>query len=221
MGIFTRLSEILSSNLHALLDKAENPERMIGQIIREMEQGLASARQCAASAIAAERRIARELQRNRAEAQMWQARAREALHAGREDLARRALARKLEHDDLTAELDRQHLAARETAQNVRVSLRAIEARLTEARRKQRLLIARHRAAKARAELQRLAGSGVLHLDVPYDRFARLENRLTDYEEQVSAEAEVIRDLNELETEFADLAQQRRIDTEMKAMIRDQ
>ena len=79
MGIFARLSDIITSNINALLDRAENPEWMIAQIIREMEEGLASAKRYAATAIAAERRIGRELDQNRLQAEHWKAKAREAL----------------------------------------------------------------------------------------------------------------------------------------------
>ena len=107
MSIFSRLSDIIASNLNALLDRVENPEALLVQVIREMEEGLAAARRYAALAIAAERRIGRELEQNRAEAERWQNKAREALAAERDDLARRALIRKREHEDLVRGLETQ------------------------------------------------------------------------------------------------------------------
>src|SRR5437868_3799448 len=100
MGLFTRLADLISANLNSLLDAAEDPERMLAQVIREMEDGLAAARRQGAVAVAAERRLGRELEQNRAAAGLWKERARKALAGRREDLARKALARKLEHDDL-------------------------------------------------------------------------------------------------------------------------
>src|SRR5438270_172646 len=143
MGVFSRLSDIITANVHALLDRAEHPERMLAQVIREMEASLARARHYAAAAIAAERHLARELERHRAEARHWREHARQALTAGREDLARRALLRKAEHDNLIRELEPQLAAARQTGDNVRTALRALEARLAEARRRQGAILARH------------------------------------------------------------------------------
>ena len=99
MNIFSRLSDIISANLNALLDRAENPEVMIAHIIREMEEGLARARRLGASAVAAEKRIGRELEQKRQQAELWRNKARSAIDRGREDLARRALERCLDHEN--------------------------------------------------------------------------------------------------------------------------
>src|SRR5437762_11675091 len=119
MRILSRLSDIFSANFHALLDQVENPEALLAHVVREMEESVAATRGYAASAIAAERRIGRELEQNRAEVEHWQSKAREALTAGREDLARRALARKREHEDLVTGLQAHLASASETARNVR------------------------------------------------------------------------------------------------------
>jgi phage shock protein A len=221
MSIFSRLSDIIASNINALLDKAENPEVMIAQIIREMEEGLASARSYAATAIAAERRIGRELEQNRLQAEQWKAKAREALAAGREDLARRALVRKREHEDLVTSLDRQHSESLQTSQNVRTSLRALEARLAEARRKQRSLLARHRAALARAELHRFAGAGMGAFCGSQAKFDRLENQLIDFEDELAALGELDQVHTALDADFADLEREQAIDEELEALKSEQ
>src|SRR5256885_1284524 len=97
MGIFSRISDIFAANLNALLDRAEDPELMLGHLIRAMEDGLDRARRYTAVAIAAESRLRRDRDNNRTLGDAWKTRAREALAAGREDLARRALARSQEH----------------------------------------------------------------------------------------------------------------------------
>jgi len=217
MNIFSRLSDIISSNLNALLDRAENPEWMIAQIIREMEEGLASAKRCAAKAIAAERRIGRELEQNRLQVEHWKGKAREALTADREDLARRALVRKMEHQDLVQSLERQHLEAIQTCQNVRTSLHALEARLAEARRKQRTLVARHRAALARVELHRFAGAGFPPFSGAQAKFDRLENQIIDFEDDLAALADLHNVQNTLEADFADLERQHAIEEELQSL----
>jgi phage shock protein A len=217
MGIFARLSDIITSNINALLDRAENPELMIAQIIREMEEGLASAKRYAATALAAERRIGRELEQNRLQAEHWKAKARQALAADHEDLARRALARKMEHEDLVQSLERQHLEAVQTCQTVRTSLHALEARLAEARRKQRTLLARHRAALARVELHRFAGAGFPAFSGSQAKFDRLENQIIDFEDELTALADLHNIQNGLEEDFTELERQSAIEEELKQM----
>jgi phage shock protein A len=220
MGIFARLSDIITSNINALLDRAENPEWMIAQIIREMEEGLASAKRYAATAIAAERRIGRELEQNRLQAEHWKSKARQALTAEREDLARRALVRKMEHEDLVRSLESQHAQALQTCQNVRSALHALEARLAEARRKQRTLLARHRAAQARVELHRITGAGFPAFSGAQAKFDRIENQLIDYEDELAALADLHNIQNGLEADFADLERQQAIEQELQEMRRE-
>ncbi len=220
MGIFARLSDIITSNINALLDRAENPEWMIAQIIREMEEGLASAKRYAATAIAAERRIGRELEQNRLQVEHWKSKAKQALVAEREDLARRALARKMEHEDLVRSLENQHEQALQTCQNVRTSLHALEARLAEARRKQRTLLARHRAALARVELHRFAGAGFPAFSGSQAKFDRLENQIIDFEDELTALADLHNLQTGLEADFAELERQQAIEGELQEMKRE-
>jgi phage shock protein A len=220
MGIFARLSDIITSNINALLDRAENPEWMIAQIIREMEEGLASAKRYAATAIAAERHIGRELDQNRLQVEHWKSKAKQALAAEREDLARRALARKMEHEDLVRSLENQHEQALQTCQNVRTSLNALEARLAEARRKQRTLLARHRAALARVELHRFAGAGFPAFSGSQAKFDRLENQIIDFEDELTALADLHNIQNGLEGDFAELERQNVIEAELQEMKRE-
>ncbi len=220
MGIFARLSDIITSNINALLDRAENPEWMIAQIIREMEEGLASAKRYAATAIAAERRIGRELEQNRLQVEHWKSKARQALAADREDLARRALARKMEHENLSRSLEHQHGASLETCQNVRTALHALEARLAEARRKQRMLLARHRAAQARVELHRVVGAGFPAFCGAQAKFDRIENQLIDFEDELVALADLHHVQTGLEADFAELERQKAIEDELQEMKRE-
>ena len=216
MRIFSRCSEIIVANINALLDEAENPEAMIGQVIREMEDGLAVTRGYAASAIAAERGLSRELAEQRLGIEFWQTKARAAVAANREDLARVALARKKELEISAAELATQHTAALETSTQVRTSLHALETNLTVALRKQRLLIARHRAAQARRALCRAAGKR-LGTDISLGaKLQRWEQRLTDLEDLIAAETEV-QGLGGLETTFTTWESEAELDRELAAL----
>lgn len=215
MRLIQRLSGLLTANFHALLDQVENPELMIAQIIRDMETSLADVRRHAAIAIAAERRIGRELEHNRVQAAHWHERAREALAAGREDLARRALIRKREQECLIQRLQSQYAAAQQTSRHVKTSLNALEVRLAEARRKQRAIIARQRAAQARLQVARTLGAS--DDTTAGGRFACLESRLNELEDEWLAEAEVSLPPNGLEEEFAQLQANQAINQELQAL----
>jgi phage shock protein A len=214
MSVFSRIAEIAAANLNALLDRAEDPETMLVQVIREMEDGLARARRYAAVAVAAEMRLRRERDDNRARGEHWEGRAREALAAGREDLAGRALARKQEYDALARTLEEEHAEAMRAGRSARAALQALEARLTEARRKQYLLLARHRAAQLRVEVYRRLGTGRTDFGVLQTRFAQLEDRLNQHVDELVAEAD-LHDPSGLEEEFIDLERRLAIDRNLR------
>jgi phage shock protein A len=209
MGLFTRLGDILRANINGLLDRVENPERMLAQIIREMEEGLVTARQQAAAAVASERRLTREREQNRAAADTWKARALVALDAGREDLARRAVARHLEYADLAGDLEAQERGARQLAAEVQTALHTLESRLAEARRRQRLFHSRQQAARVRAQVAAAADAPSLDPRSPFARFARLENRLAELEDDLLAHAQAAGP-RDAEAEVIELEADRRI-----------
>jgi phage shock protein A len=216
MGIVSRVSDIVAANLNALLDRAENPEALLSQVIREMEAGLARARRSTAVAIAAERRLGRERDDHRRETEHWKMRAKDALTNGREDLARRALARKLEHESVAGRLEELHAEAALTSRSARTTLQAFAARLAEARRKARVLAARHRTAEVRVEVYRYLGAGRADFGASLARFDRLEDRLIRGADELTAEADLTGP-DDLETAFADLDRERAIDRELAAL----
>ena len=127
MRILARISTLIASNVNALLNRAENPEYMLAQLVNDMEVGLQQARRYAATAIAAERQLQRELEQNRTQADWWNVKAREALTRGCDELARAALLRKHEHRALVDSLVLQHEEARRDSETLRTALRALEA----------------------------------------------------------------------------------------------
>jgi phage shock protein A len=215
MAIIARLGDLISANLNALLDRVEDPELLLQKVVDDMEGVLAVARLEAARAITAERQLQRELERERSEAERWETRARVALQHQREDLARRALARKLEHDDIADALSRQYGEAQRVSDELKTALRALQSRSAEARRRQRLLSLGHRTARGRLDLQRAAVS--LDLTGPMTRFARLENRLTNLRDELMAGIDILQIDGDLQDELDDLQSTRRIDEELKRL----
>jgi phage shock protein A len=178
MNLFSRLSELLEGDLDDFGDRAEDPELLSARILNEMEAIVDGARRYAAVLIAVERRLAHDLDQSRGQAERWRHKAAEALAAGRDDLVRRALARKEEQDDLARHLETEHTAARQISAQARASLEMLEARLTEARQRQRSLLARHWALAAGAPDAELAPV----------RFDFLEQRLSELDHRLRLEA---------------------------------
>ena len=139
MSFFSRLSDIISCNLNEVLQKESDPLKAIKQVISEIEEGLAGARRSVNAAGNSEKKLLGELEDHRLQIAGWGDKAREAIAQKREDLARSALLRKLELEDLLAGLEQQHAAAVATREHLTTTLRAIEARLAEARRREQSL----------------------------------------------------------------------------------
>lgn len=136
MAWFSRLTDIVTCNLTKLLEEAENPQEALQQIIREMEGGVAGAQRSMKTASANEDRLRKELDEHRQQIGYWSSDAREKLKAGNEEQARLSLVRKREADNLVAGLEQQLEAAVQTREHLATTLRALEARLAEAQRRQ-------------------------------------------------------------------------------------
>ena len=136
MSYFSRLTDIVTCNLSALLAEADDPALALTQIIAEMREGLAGARRSVATAAASEQRLFGEIAEHRREAVAWEEQARNQLKSGQEQEARGSLMRKREVHDLIAGLEQQHRAAQATKDHLSTMQRALEARLAEALRRQ-------------------------------------------------------------------------------------
>ncbi len=206
MAVFTRLSGVIAARFNALLDHIEDPDQMLAQLVRAMEEDLALARQQAARALAVERGLQRELQQHRQAAQHWEEQARLALAHGREDLARRALAAKIEQDDLVRALQPQHAEAVTVSAEVKAALHAVELRLGEVRRRQRLLQARQQVARVRVAALHLGGA---------TQFEQAEQRLNDATDELLGQLELSGFDRELEVELGQLQVHKRIEEELR------
>ncbi|MCH8828581.1 MAG: PspA/IM30 family protein [Planctomycetes bacterium] len=139
MNYFSRLTDIVTCNLTEILALEEDPVSAITAIIAEMEEGLTGAARSVSTANAAVERIRKELNEHRHEADRWLQQARDAVAADQEQIARMALLRKQEAEDVTAGLEQQRQAAEATSEHLHTTQRALEARLSEARRKRQSL----------------------------------------------------------------------------------
>jgi phage shock protein A len=183
-----------------------------------MEEGLDAARQQAVTVVTGERRLTRELERAQQAAAAWKTRARLALDHEREDLARRALARHLEQADLAQALQGQCAAARQTSAEVQAAVHALEDRLEHARRQQRLLHARQQAVHIHAEALATRGDG--NPRSPFARFARLESKLADLEDDLLAYAAISSPSRQLDSEVMQLEGDQRLAAALAALKKE-
>ncbi len=191
MGIFQRISDILSANMNELTEKFEDPEKMLKQAIREMEDSIVDVTQQTAKAMAHEKTLTRELERNRGGSEEWQQRAVKAVEAGDDALARKALVRKNEHDKLVAALEDQMGMAREGCTMLRHQLAGMQAMLAEAKRNLSTLAIRKRSADLRKKMDaQAAGLASSVDDTAFAKFDRLKAKV----EQAEAEAEAVAEL---------------------------
>ena len=134
VSIFKRINDVITANINDLVDRVEDPERMVKQIIREMEDNIRISKEGVIEAIASEKRLERELELNRKQCEEWGQKAEQAVRNGSEELARAALVRKREHADVCKALEPSWQAAAKTSERLKTQLRALEAKLEEARR---------------------------------------------------------------------------------------
>lgn len=200
-GIFARVTDIFKANINDILDKAEDPEKMIKQMVIEMEEAVNKATTAVGSAIANEKQLERQLKEKRKLVTQWQERAVKAVNAGRDDLARQALEKKNMFEKAATDLEAPLTEAKMTSTNMRAQLEKLKAKLDEARVRQGTLIARHQAAKAKKQISSsLAGIG----DGAFANFDKYEQKVLRTESEAEAMSELAGDTTSLDDEFAKL-----------------
>jgi phage shock protein A len=158
MRLFRRISDIITANLNELVDQFEDPERMLKQAFREMEQALTSALQSAARSVAQERLLDRQAAQHRDHAQRWRERAAQAVAAGDDQLARRAITVRRHKEQLFAALNDQLFQVRDTNARLHRQIDGMRAKMGEVRWRLDALVARRRTAEARRRLSCIDGS---------------------------------------------------------------
>jgi phage shock protein A len=209
MGIFSRFSDIVNSNINALLDKAEDPEKMVRLIIQEMEDTLVEVRSTSAKTIAEKKELQRVVAKLEAEVADWQAKAELALSKEREDLARAALVERQKAADQAAAVaaDISHLD--EHVSKLQDEVGQLQDKLADAKARQKAMLMRQKTVSSRLDVKRTLDSTRLN-DAMY-KFERYEQKIDSLEAQVESY-----DLGKktLKDEFAELASSDKIDNEL-------
>jgi len=212
-SIFVRINDVISANISEMIDKVEDPERMIRQIIREMEDNIVRSKEGVIDALTSEKQLARELEHHRRQAEKWHKKAETALRSDNEGLAREALARKKEHDRIVEDTEVSWKAARNTSKNLKAQLHALENKLTQARCKRGTLVARKRSAEARQCMDQTRHRFRKGLELD-DKFIRMEDRIMEIEARTDAIAELADEDSELERDIDALEVELEVENEL-------
>lgn len=205
MGIFDRFRTVISSNINDLINKAENPEKMLNQVLIDMNEQMIESKKAVAMAIADEKKLEREVGENKAQVAEWERKAVIAVKAGRDDLAKEALLRKQEYEGYTTQLQTQWQAQKESVEKLKDSLRQLQAKIDEASRKKNILIARAKRAEAQDKINKTMSS-LSGNKSAFDTFERMSKKV----DEIEARAEAHKELEEatsgttLEKQFAEL-----------------
>ncbi|MEB5555685.1 phage shock protein PspA [Vibrio cholerae] len=214
MGIFSRFADIVNSNISALLDKAEDPEKMIRLIIQEMEDTLVEVRTNSAKAMADKKELARKVESIEQQLEDWQNKATLALTKQREDLARAALIEKQKLQHVLKGLHTEQTLVEETIEKLTGEIGKLETKITETRAKQQALAIRSQAASHRRDVQRhLHASRTEEAMAKFEQFSRKVDEL-EAEADLYAQSGQARSL---EQEFAELQAQDEIEKELNKL----
>ena len=216
MGILERINTLIKANINDLLDKAEDPEKMLNQLIRDMEEGHREAREQVINAMADQKRLEKKYLANLNLAKEWEHKAEVAVQSGDEDLARKALKRAQDHEELSNDLklalDRQE----DSVADLRVQLVALQAKIEEAKQKRGVLVARHRRLEAEEKIRESA-SGLKATDEAFAAFQRMEDRIELEEMRMEASAELDEEAEAVEARLAQEEVQLQIEERLAAL----
>ena len=212
MTIFTRMSDIINSNINALLDKAEDPEKMVRLIIQEMEEALVEVRSTSARAIADRKELERRQAWLAAEATEWERKAEVAVNKGRDDLAKGALVERNKAKEVADSLSEELQLVDQTLFKLNEDVGALQAKIKDAKARQNAIVMRGKAAVTRLSVRRQLNDH--NVDDAMQRFELYERKMDDLEGQIEAYDMGQKTLSE---EIAVLEQGEDLDGELKEL----
>jgi phage shock protein A len=210
VGILNRISTITRANINAILDSAEDPEKMLDQLTRDMQSNIAQARTEVAKMIADEKELEANAQRSQGLADDWQHKAELAMQKGSEDLAREALHRKIDYANNAKVYQDQWAAQHQAVEKAKSDLHDLQEKYESVVRNREALLARHRRAKAQQQVAKVAAS--MSTFDPNSELSRMEERIRLEEARASASTELSRDTTE--DRFAELTANSEVDDEL-------
>jgi len=209
MGIFSRFTDIINSNINSLLDKAEDPAKMVRLIIQEMEDTLVEVRSTSAKTLAEKKDLARQADRSEQDAFVWQEKAELALSKGRDDLARAALLEKKKCSENMVSMTEELVHIDDHIAKLQNEVVQLQDKLADAKARQKSILLREKTANSRLKVKRNIQSN--KVDDALNRFDSYERKIDDIEAQVDAYDMGSKSLAD---EIAELAEDEKIDDEL-------
>lgn len=207
MGIFSRIGTLFKSNINDMISNAEDPEKMLNQVLVDMKKQLVEAKKQVAVAIADEKKLKKQYQDEAAKVSDWERKAMLAVREGDDDLAREALGRKAEHETHASTMEGQWQNQKQSVDQLKDQLRLLNSKIEEAKRKKNILVARKKRAEAQKTIhETMAG---LNDTSAFDTFDRMSSKIDQLEAEAEANAEIAGELgtggsDSLESKFKQL-----------------
>jgi phage shock protein A len=219
MGIFARIAQLIKSNLNDLISRSEDPEKMLNQVVLDMNNQLVEAKKQVAASIADEKRLAKQAEQEAANSAEWERRAMMALRAGNEELAKEALNRKREHDELAKTFQEQWQKQKTAVEQLKRALRALNDKIEEAKRKKNVLIARKKRAEAQKAIQETMHG--LRDQSAFETFERMGQKIDQLEAEAEAQGELAEEYSGdvLASQFSKLERTHNADEDLLALKR--
>lgn len=216
MGIFQRLSDILKSNVNDLIDKAEDPEKMVKQIIIDMQKELNNSTQALGKAVASERIAKKQYDQAAAKSADWEAKAKTAIVAGDEELAKKALANKVKADKDTAQYKEMYDTISQQTESIRTQVEVLKSKLEEAKSRQAMLIARSQMADTQKALAHATGG--FDSSSASEKFSRMEEKIERKEAEAQAFTDIASDTDSNDAEeFEKLENESKVNSELERL----
>ncbi|PZV08009.1 MAG: phage shock protein A [Leptolyngbya sp.] len=213
MGFFDRIWRVIRANLNALVSQAEDPEKILEQVVLDMQDDLIQLRQAVAQAIATQKRTERQYSQAQNTADEWYRRAQLALQKGEDELAREALVRRKSYEETATAMKAQLTQQVGVVDQLKQNMKKLENKISEAKTKKDLYIARARSAKATQQINEMMGN--VGTGSAMQAFDRMEEKVLQLEAQSEAITEL--SMDDLEQRFEKLGQADDIDAELEAM----
>lgn len=188
MAIFSRLGTLLKSNVNDAISKAEDPEKMLTQMLLDMQQQMVEAKKQVAVAIADEKRLQKQFEQEKQLSVEWEKKAMLAVKAGNDDLAKQALMRKTEHEKLALGYEQQWQAQKAAVDQLKTALQGLNSKIEEAKRKKNLLVARAKRAEAQKTIAETM-DGISSTSA-FDTMSRMEEKINKAEAEAQATYEL-------------------------------
>lgn len=218
MSIFNRISDILKANINDLLDKAEDPEKMVKQIIADMEEQVRDATEALGQAMASEKQAYAQLEKAKANSKEWEDKAKVALKAGNEELAKKALASKVEVDKNIQSFQASYDQIAAQTSELRSRVEILRQKLEEARQRQNMLIARAKMADATESV----ATAVTNTDPnsALSKLEKMERKVEGKEARAEAFASMAGETVFAKDEFAELEKDQAVDAELQRLMKE-